>query len=347
MSVNSSSQGPVTMRTIAERAGVSIGTVSHVLNSTAIVRPHLRQKVEQAIEELGYQRSELARGLRRRSTAMIGMIIPDIGNPFFPEIVSGAEDVAFQSGFRLVLCNSKNDAKRESIYLEELTSFQPAGLIVIPSADTDIVDSLKKQRSPMVFADRCPDNWSGDFVSTDNYAGGVAAGEHIFDMGHRRIAMLGPQNVSAARERFSGFRHALQARGVKISSENIMDCSFDAESGVTATLRLLRSTKDRPTAIFAANDLIASGVLAALHKAGFKCPDDISVIGFDDLDHARLSTPGLTTIRQPGYQLGAKACQLLIDRTQGVKGPVQRMLLEAELVVRDSVRLMPFINDIK
>ncbi|HEY0307813.1 MAG TPA: LacI family DNA-binding transcriptional regulator [Acidobacteriaceae bacterium] len=332
-------KGAITVTQIAARAQVSIGTVSHVLNKSANVRDKLRLRVEKAIADLGYQPSQLARGLRRSTTDLIGMIIPDIMNPFFTSIVRGAEDIAYKQGFRLVLCNTDNDSHKEITYLNDLNSFRPAGLLVIPSEQSELPEYLSQSNANAVLVDRCPDTWMGDIVRADNEGGGYQAGRHLLDMGHRVIAAIGgPHRLSSARDRMMGFQRALHEARLKMPADRIEECPFTAESGLICAMRLLQA-KTRPTAIFAANDLLASGVLSAMHRLKLRCPEDVSLIGFDDLDFARMTKPALTTIRQPAYQMGSTACQILLSRDPSQQKR-QVITLEATLKMRDSVQVI-------
>lgn len=329
----------VNMHHIAERAKVSLGTVSHVINGSAAVREPLRQRVLEAIKALGYQPSQLARGLRRDYTNMIGMIIPDITNPFFPALVRAAEDVAYSHLYRLVLCNSDNDPQKEAFYLSELQSYLPAGLLVIPAAGSELREPpLRNGRpTPTVCIDRKPEGWKGDMVRAGNEEGAYAATLHLIDHGHRRIATIaGPQHLTNAQERLYGFRRALQEAGLELPAEFVVHGKFDRNSGLEAALRLLRPVS-RPTAIFAGNDLMAMGALLAVRELGLRCPEDVSIVGFDNLDTAELLQPSLTTVQQPVYRLGSTATELLIQRITGLEAAPQEITLETELIRRDSV----------
>src|SRR5580692_2982862 len=222
---------PTTMKQIAERAQVSIGTVSHVVNGTAPVREKLRKRVLDVITSLGYQPSQLARGLRRNSTNMLGMVIPDITNPFFPGGVRGVEDVAFKESFRVVLCNTDNDPAKEKAYLDELRSYRPAGLLVIPAAESNLSAELGPPTPtsvPVVCIDRRPADWKGDAVLVANEEGAFQATEHLIKMGHRQMAVLaGPSHLTNATERLAGFRKALAKHGVRIAPEYIQETKFD------------------------------------------------------------------------------------------------------------------------
>jgi DNA-binding LacI/PurR family transcriptional regulator len=330
---------PVTMRQIAERADVSIGTVSHVINGTAKVREKLRIRVVEAIRSLGYQPSQLARGLRRNQTNMLGMIIPDVTNPFFPAVVRGVEDVAYKRSYRLILCNTDNHPDKETSYLNELRSYRPAGLLVIPAAESHIAAQLRALASsgpPVVCIDRRPTGWDGDVVVVANEAGAYAATRHLLRMGHRNLAVItGPLHLTNAAERLKGFRRALDEARISIEPEYIQEARFDRQSGHQAALRLLRMLP-RPTAIFACNDLMALGVLLAARELDVSCPEELSVVGFDNLDFTEFTAPGLTTVHQSGYQLGATAARLLLERIDGSKQRIKKVVLPTELKIRHS-----------
>lgn len=327
------------MRQIAERAKVSIGTVSHVINGTARVRPRLRQRVLEAIRSLGFQPSALAQGLRRNRTNILGMIIPDITNPFFPSVVRGAEDVAFQNSLRVILCNTDNDPTKEAAYLSELHSYRIAGLLIIPAAGSDLESELVAAggaAAPVVCIDRCPEGWAGDAVVASNEGGAYQATKHLIQLGHRDLAVItGPRKLAPASERLRGFKNALSDAKLSISPEFIQEAAFDSRSGCLAAKRLLRMLP-RPTAIFACNDMMALGVLHAVHELGLRCPEDVSLVGFDNLEFCEYTSPALTSVYQPGYQIGAAAANLLMERINGAKMAPRHVTLQTELKVRNS-----------
>lgn len=335
------------MKDIAKLANVSLGTVSHVLNNTANVRSPLRKRVMDAIEAAGYQPSQLARGLRRDKTNVIGMVIPDITNPFFPAVVRGAEDIAFSNGYRLILCNTDNDHSKELVHLNELRTYLPAGLIVIPSNFSDLTaqaESYRRAGTGVVCVDRLPRKWSGDSVTADNEEGALNATRYLLQMGHKTLAMIvGPLRLTNARERLSGFKQALKEAKIQLGSEYVQETTFDKQGGYSKTLLLLRLIP-RPTAIFAGNDMIALGTLRAIREVGLRCPEDISVIGFDDLDFAEVTDPALSSVSQSGYQLGTTAAQILIDRLHGDKSAAKHVVLKTTLSLRNSVTIPPAIT---
>jgi DNA-binding LacI/PurR family transcriptional regulator len=328
------------MKDIAKLARVSLGTVSHVLNNSANVRPPLRKRVMEAVETVGYQPSQLARGLRRDKTNVIGMVIPDITNPFFPAVVRGAEDIAFSNGYRLILCNTDNDHSKELVHLKELRTYLPAGLIVIPSNFSDLTaqaESYRRAGTGVVCVDRLPRNWAGDSVTANNEEGALAATRHLIQMGHKRLAMIvGPQHLTNAKDRLNGFKKALREARIHVSAEYIQETTFDKQGGYTKTMLLLRLIP-RPTAIFAGNDMMALGALRAIREAGLRCPEDISLMGFDDLDLAEAINPPLSSVSQSGYQLGTTAAHILIERLHGDKSPAKHIILKTTLSLRNSV----------
>jgi LacI family transcriptional regulator len=327
------------MKEIAKMAGVSLGTVSHVLNDSAGVREPLRKRVLEAVQKAGYQPSQLARGLRRDKTNMIGMIIPDITNPFFPAVVRGAEDIAFSNGYRLILCNTDNDHSKELVHLNELRAYLPAGLIVIPSNFSDLsaqAESYRRAGTGVVCIDRLPKNWLGDSVTSDNEQGAYDATKSLLQMGHTNLAAIaGPLHLTNAKERLDGFKRAMREAKLPLAPEYVQETTFDKQGGYSKTLVLLRLIP-RPTAILAGNDMIALGALLAIRNAGLRCPEDISLMGFDDLDLAETTNPSLSSVSQSGYQLGTTAARILLDRLEGDTGPARHLVLGTTLKLRNS-----------
>lgn len=331
----SAASGRTTINDIAAHANVSVGTVSHVLNDTAAVREALKQRVLKSIEELGYSVNHLSRGLRRNKSNLIGVIIPDIMNPFFPAVVRGVEDLAFKSKYRVLLCNADNDLKKEEAYLADLQSFFAAGIILIPSIDHKIIG---QGMPPVVCVDRKPPGWEGDSVTVANAEGGYLAAQHLIKMGHRQIGIVrGPLNVTTATERVEGFLRAMHEHDLTVPSEYLQSGSFDQESGYVCALRLL-NLLPRPTAIFTASDLMAVGALGAIKSQKLKCPKDVSIVSFDGLAFTEMTEPAITSIFQPSYQLGYSAVRLLLERIDGLDSPPQDIVLATELKMKDSVR---------
>lgn len=328
------------MKEIARLAGVSLGTVSHVLNGTVRVREPLRKRVMDAVEVTGYQPNQLARGLRREKTSILAMIIPDILNPFFPGIVRGAEDVAFANGFRLVLCNTDNDHEKEVAHLSALQTYLPSGLLVIPSDSSDLTVQAQGYRdagAAVICLDRLPRNWEGDSVTANNSVGAANATSHLIGLGHRQLAAItGPLHLTNSLERLKGFKKALKAAGIELPVGYIQESSFDRAGGY-AKAKILLGMVPRPTAILAFNDLIALGALMAIREANLQCPADISLIGFDGLDLTETTTPQITSVYQSSYQIGAEAANLVLERLANPGGPPRKVVVKTELRIRDSV----------
>lgn len=333
------SKSKVTIREVARNAGVSIGTVSHVLNDTTPVKNELRKRVLETIRTLGYKPNKLARGFRRNQTSLLGMVIPDIVNPFFPALVRGAEDGAHQESYNLVLCNTDNDPEKEAQYLGELRDHRMAGVILIPAGNSEVNSLLDETLDgiPIVCLDRRPQFWGGDSVTVDNENGSSVATEYLVKLGHRNIAMIsGPHHISSAVERKEGFRAAMRKYKVVVEPGYIQEGQYSRISGYEKT-RILLSLRPRPTAIVAANDMMAYGALAAIREAGLDCPRDVSLIGFDDLELSEFMDPPLTTIAQPMYQMGTKGVDLLMRRIEGVRKPPVHLTLATEMKLRRSV----------
>lgn len=333
-----------TIKEIAKSAGVSIGTVSNVLNGISTVRDQARKRVLKAVEDLGYQPSMLGRALRKEKTNMIVMIVPDITNPFFPAAVRGAEDIAFQNGYRLVLCNSDNDSSKEATYIREMQTYRPSGLIIVPADLSKGLEEAKgylKAGSGVVYVDRVPPKWRGDSVTSAHAEGAFAATRHLIDLGHERIATItGPLTGTSAIARLEGYRRAMKSARLPIPRNYVQEAEFNRPAG-HAKAAILLATTPRPTAIFAANDLIALGVLAAIREARLECPRDVSVVGFDNLDESDVTLPTLTTVDQFAYQLGAKAAQTVIDRNVRKTGAAKQIVLSPELRVKGSTAPPP------
>jgi DNA-binding LacI/PurR family transcriptional regulator len=328
------------MKEIARLAGVSLGTVSNVLSGLPTVKEPLRHRVMEAVNSLDYQPSQLSRGLRKNKTNIIGMIISDVSNPFFPAVVKGAEDTAFKNGYRLFLCNSDNDFDKEETYLRELQTYLPSGLIIMTSdinGSPKLAEAYREAGTAVVYVDRLPYTWTGDTVTSMNEEGSYEATRYLIERGHQRIAMVsGPFQSTNSGERVDGFKRAMKEARLSIPADFVQEADFNKEAGY-AKAKFLLEMSPRATAIFAANDLQAFGALNAIRDLGLKCPDDVSVVGFDDLDFAEFVTPTLSSVDQSGYKLGALAAQVLMDRVRGDRGPRKQYVLATTLKLRASV----------
>ncbi len=328
-----------TIREVAARAGVSPTTVSHVINNTRFVSPEARERVLQAMEELGYRPNVLARSLRRGETRTLGLILPDSANPFFAEVARAIEDAAFREGYNVILGNSENELEKERLYVEVLTTKQVDGLIFVAAGDrSQSLEGLVRQGLPVVVVDRQLTHLDVDTVLADNLQGGLLATRHLIHLGHRRIGCItGPSHLTPSAQRVIGYRQALGEAGLRIEEDLIVRGDFSPRSGYLAARRLF-SHPHPPTAIFACNDMMAIGALRALAELRLAVPDAVAVIGFDDIELASYASPPLTTIRQDKVALGQAAVRLLLERIADRDLPARRVVIPTTLIERETTR---------
>jgi LacI family transcriptional regulator len=322
---------------VARRARVSTSTVSHVVNRTRFVSPQSRARVEEAIRTLGYRPNALARSLRVGRTHTLGLVIPDSANPFFAEVGRAIELAAFEAGFSVILCNTENEREKEQLYLGVLAKKQVEG-IVLAAADerSDPLRTLLHGRVPVVAVDRERRGLALDTVLTDNRGGGLLATRHLLALGHRRIGCVtGPARLSTTAQRLLGYRRALRDAGVPADDALVVAADFHPAAGAAA-LRALLALPRPPTAVFACNDLMALGVLSAAAEAGRRVPEDLAVVGYDDIELAAFAMPPLTTVAQPKAEMGRAIVKLLVDRIRDGRLPPQRAVLPVELRIRRS-----------
>ena len=326
-----------TMKQVAERAGVSTSTVSHVINNTRVVSGDVRERVLAIIAEMRYIPSAVARSLKNDKTHSIGMMVPNNSNPYFAELIQGIEDTAFKVGYNIILCNAYDDSKKQAAYLRVLMEKRIDGLILVASgADDELALLLRDQAVPIVLVDREVSGVAADFIEADHEKGGYLATKYLLELGHREIACVsGPIELPPSRDRVVGYLRALKEAGQKFRLDYLVRSDFTSEGGFLAFQQLL-ALKKRPTAIFASNDLMAIGGICAASEARIRIPDELSVIGYDDIALASYSTPRLTTIAQPKYAMGQLITNVLIDRIMGGHLPLRRELLQTDLVVRQS-----------
>jgi len=330
---------PVTITEVAAAAGVSPATVSNVMNNTRFVSPLLRERVHRAMCELHYEPNVLARSLRSRQTCTIGVIIPDISNPFYGTFSTATEAKAVEAGYTVMLCLSHYDLKLEHAHVKTLTSKQVDGIIIAVSADNfHAVRYAQQRRIPVVVVDWLMDDKSSDVVTSDNRKGGYLAAKHLLELGHRDIAYItGRLDGMPTRERLVGFHDAMTEAGIQIPAEWIFHFPQFDFIEARATIQRLLDMPKLPTAICFGNDHMALGGLSALRDAGFRVPEDISIIGFDDIWVSSLSNPTLTTVRQPTAKLGEEAFSLLLNRmTAQTTSAGETVTLDVDLIVRDS-----------
>ena len=324
-----------TVTDVARRAGVSIGTVSHVVRGTARVSPELRKRVTDAIHELGYYPSRIAEPVRVKQSCMLGMVLPDITNPFFPEIMRGAEDRTFERGYLLVTANTDERVEREKQILSVLRSRRVDGILLAASAGGrgSHIRSLIEARIPVVCLDRSAAGVRTDAVLLDNVTGARECVAHLLRAGLRKIAILtGPLDILSARERLQGYEDAFACEGEGVARRLVYEGDYRKESGLKLG-RKLAGAKKLPDAVFACNGVMALGVLESLEEAGIRCPGDIVLATVDDLPGESLAHRRVTTVLQPSYEIGSRAANLLMDRVEG-------KLTGAPVVVRVAPRLV-------
>jgi LacI family transcriptional regulator len=327
----------VTIREVAKAAGVSSTTVSHVINGTRFVSEGVRARVLGAMSALGYQHNVLARSLRRGETHTLGLILPDSANPFFAKVGRSIEAAAFDLAYSVVLCNSEGNLDREQHYTEVLTGKQVDGIIFVAAGDhTKSLSVLLGRGVPFVVIDRDLPDAKVDAVLADNRQGGYLATRHLLGLGHRRIACIsGPSNVTPSAERVTGYRQALAEADLPVQESLILRGDFHLESGWRAASELLRRPAP-PSAVFACNDLMAIGVMRAAAELARRIPEDLAVVGFDDIELSAYAVPPLTTVVQPTSDMGRRAVQLLMDRIGDPGLPHRREIFPTTLTVRAS-----------
>ncbi|MGX9243889.1 ribose operon transcriptional repressor RbsR [Pantoea dispersa] len=328
-----------TMKDVARLAGVSTSTVSHVINNNRFVSEQVRDRVEQAIRELNYAPSALARSLKIKQTRTIGMLLTASSNPFYSEVVRGVENSCYERGYSLILCNTEGDEERMNRSLETLMQKRVDGLLMmctethLPSAEI-----LNRYPSvPMVMMDWAPFEGRGDIIQDNALLGGELATQHLIDRGYTRIACIaGPQDKTPARLRLDGFHQAMAASGLAVPPGYVVDGDFEFQGGFNAMNQLL-ALDPPPQAVFTSNDAMAVGVYHALYQAGLRVPQDMAVMGYDNIELARYLTPPLSTVHQPKDELGELAIDTLIHRMSDPDASQQTLVLTPELVERGSV----------
>jgi LacI family transcriptional regulator len=327
------------IRSVAEKAGVSISTVSRFLNHK-VVSPQAEERIREAVKDLAYIPNRIARSLKLRRTNTLGMAIPDITNTFFPEIVKGVEEAARAAGFNIVLTNTGEDQASEWERLNTLETLRVDGclLILAPDAngDTERKQRLADYRLPVVYLDRSPP-FEADMVISDNVAGAEEAVRHLIGLGHKNIAFLGTTlEVSTHRERLQGYRQAMQTAGLPVPAGYEMRVPPTLAGGVSGVQRLI-DLDPRPTAVLIASNKLTIGAMAGITDRKLRCPQDISVIGYDDYEWEEAFRPRLTAVAQPSNLIGQRAAELLIARVLGQKSAEhEKVVIPSRLVVRES-----------
>mgnify|MGYP000924412718 CR=1 FL=1 len=328
-----------TIKDVARIANVSITTVSHTINGTRKVSEELRTRVYEAMDVLGYQQNSLARGLRLGETRTIGIIIPDNSNPFFADIARYIENAGFENGYSAILCNSDDLPEKELTYIQVLIEKQVDGIIFITAGkNSRSIERLQKSRIPVVIVDRHFEAASMDEVYVDNYRGAFEATKHLIALGHRRIGLVsGPSVTDTSSSRFAGYRDALSQFGIPFDETMIYAGNFRPESGRQGVRQLMKSS-NLPTAIFCLNDMMAVAAINELQKMDLQVPQDVSVIGYDDVGILSELAENLTTVHQPIDQMATIASRMVIERIQNKETTFEKKveILQPSLIIRSS-----------
>ncbi|MDX6205901.1 MAG: LacI family transcriptional regulator [Frankiales bacterium] len=333
--------GAISVKDVAARAEVSVGTVSNVLNRPERVSPETRERVSAAIAELGFVRNESARHLRAGSSRTVGLVVLDVANPFFTDVARGVEDTASAAGLAVILCNTDEKSTKEDAYLELLEEQRVRGILITPAeAISDRLTELRRRGTPVVLLDRKAPGRDQCSVSVDDRKGGDLAVSHLISAGHRRIAFIGgPLTMAQVSDRLRGARTAVKRAGLPETALIVeTTVGLNVAAGRVAVRQLLTLAKRKaPTAVFCANDLLALGALQELSQQGFRVPADMSIVGYDDIDFASAAMVPLSSVRQPRHQLGRTAAELLIEEADKAVGHRHRQVVfEPELIVRES-----------
>lgn len=329
----------VTISDIAKLSGVSKATVSRVINGSKPVSPEVKAKVMKVIDETGFKPSSLARSLSKQETKLIGIVIPDVSNPVFSELVKGMEEESNDSGYNILLCNTYLNHDKELKYLEILQDKEVDGIIFLTTDEIqEQVDFFKKFGKPVVTVDRVFKTMDIPSVGVDDYEASFKAVNYLINMAHKRIAMVRAplDDQSHGFQRYKGYREAMEKHGLEIASDWVVEGDFSVKAGYNAMMQLL-SASEPPTAVFFANDLMAVGGIRCISDNGMKVPDDISVMGFDDIPIASMFIPSITTTQQPTAEIGKQAMEKLVKLIKGEE--VERhSTFPTQLVLRNSTK---------
>ena len=326
------------MKDVADRAGVSVATVSHVINKTRNVSVELQNRVYEAMNALQYRPDAVARGLKTKRTYTIGLLISDITNPFYPMIVRGVEDFVHARELSLILCNTDEDLAKQSLYIDVLLEKRVDGIICTPAIGSDAKDFVKvdKMNIPLVSIDQVVPGANYHAILTDNYNAAYQGTSYLISQGHRRILLLhGPHRATTGEERYKGYRDAILESGLDLEHRLTLQGDFRADTAYVMVKTLLQKEAEEPTAVFSANAMMTLGVLRALKELGIRIPQDMAVLSFDDPEWFQAVSPSLSAISQPMYQMGWQAAKTLF-RIFDNERPAKISVLPSQLILRES-----------
>lgn len=326
------------IRDVAKLAGVAPITVSRCVNNSGYCSPETRTKIEAAIAQLGFVPNRLASGLRSKRTNTLALVLTDITNPYFTTIARGVEDMASEAGYTVIFCNTDESVSKERMYVQMLLEKRVDGILLVPAQSTpDSVALIQKHDTPVIVLDRRVPNVKTDIVRCDSEEGAYQLTRLLLSLGHRQIAILdGPKDVSTSKDRLDGYRRAMTEAGISNSTRQEYIGSFTQASGYEMTRKAF-SRSPNPTGLFAANNFIAYGALKALQELGLRVPEDVAVVGFDDLPPALVAFPFLTVAVQPAYEMGQKAIEILLNKLSATPSDCcEEVILQAEIIIHQS-----------
>ncbi|HZL12465.1 MAG TPA: LacI family DNA-binding transcriptional regulator [Prolixibacteraceae bacterium] len=330
-----------TIHDIARELKISASTVSRALNDNPRISLKTKEKIKAVADSLGYRPNTLASNLRNKKSNTIGIVVPLINRHFFSSVISGVEDVAFNAGYNVVISQSNDLAEKEISIVHSMFSNRVDGLIISISMQTDTFEHLKlfrKKNIPLVFFDRVVPEIETDKIVVDDFAGGFKVTQHLIDQGYQRIGHLaGPQNLMTYFDRKNGYIEALRKNGLNYDESLIIINTLTSEEGVTAAQQLM-SLQNPPDAIFCGNDTTALSVMIYLRDKGIRIPQDLGIVGFSNEPFSKVVSPSISTIAQPGFEMGQKAAELIIRKIENKEITYQTIVLHTELIIRDSSR---------
>ncbi len=331
-----------TIKDIARNLDLSTSTVSRALSDHPDISRETKDRVQAVAREMDYHPNTIAKSLQQKQSMIIGVVVPQVKHYFFASIMAGITDVAYQAGYTVMICQSNEDVQREMSNINVLISHRVAGLLISVSStttNTDQFSRFKKGGIPLVFFDRVCTGVDVSTVVVDDYDGAFHATEYLIGKGHKCIGHLGgPETLSIANLRYEGYRDALEKNGMSFCGEWVVRGGLNEEDGTDSATRLLEKAQAKPDALFCVNDPVAMGAMIALKKKGYRIPDDIAVVGFTDNPMAEIMEPPLTTVRQPAYEIGKTAAELLLNQIRDTSHRAQPVhkVLKTELIIRKS-----------
>lgn len=329
------------IKDVAAMSGVSTATVSHVINGTRYVSEEVSLKVKEAMKELNYVPNRIARTLRSHQSHLIGLIIPvkeatDTANAFFMIVAQGIEETLTRNGYKLILCNSHENPEKEKEHLQMFNAQLVDGLILAPTGnDYSYLDDLLKKQYPIVFIDRKPQNYQGDYILSNNFQGAYDATKHLIEKGHKHIGfMSGELGLTTSNERLKGYKQALVDSNIAFNESYIKEDGASLENGYKLAKEFIE--QQEVSAIFIANNIMTMGAISYFQEQYIKIPAEIAIVGFDDYQWAKIINPPLTTVKQPAFELGQKAAEVILERIRNKELEPEEYILDTSLIIRKS-----------